>query len=518
MSGIADAGNAEWERNVAIKINEYGWVATRGGVLNWHYLFGHIENPHNYLYVNHPPGMIWIYAFFIKLCGVAYIRLIPLAVNFIGLISLYYLLKRYFNISTAIAAALIYSFLPGTLFLDRSLNIIILSTTFWILITIFTLRWFESGSKKDTALVAAMSIVATQADWVSFLLFPFIAMGIGTLVKKESRRKCLQHLILTFCVATLIYFTEIMIYSNSYGNLLNYLLGQTVAGSFMNEKISFFSAQMKILTKLMLYTNPIAVILAVAGFYTIIAAKDNMQRYILFMLLGPFIILLVAFNKFMYIEIPPYKLIAPFIAASGGCYVCHIVSSGYRIKHSKHFLIITLLFFIVSSVVVSMALEERQVLKSNVASKIAEELVRSTSNRDIILTNLEEKASPFPPWEEGGWLFTSFHSDRFLRFDMTSATQMRKFRDQTGMIPSVYMYVPQAKSVTLDFNSPQSGMLFEKVNAATVAFTEEIRTSRTLSLLLRISRMLGLPAGKMDIRNETSDISFDLVFYRIEYL
>lgn len=174
LNGIADFGDAEWEKNVALKLIEYGWSATNGGILEWHFMFGHIDKPVNYLYVNHPPGMIWLYALFIKTFGAKFIRVIPILLNLMGLISLFYLTKKHFDKNTAIYSALIISFLPGTLFLDSALNIIILSTSFWILIAIITMHWYESNNQNVIYILLITVVFATQVDWVSFFLFPSI--------------------------------------------------------------------------------------------------------------------------------------------------------------------------------------------------------------------------------------------------------------------------------------------------------------------------------------------------------
>jgi 4-amino-4-deoxy-L-arabinose transferase-like glycosyltransferase len=453
LHGVADGGNAEWEKNVALKLNEYGWSATNGGILNWHYVFGHIENPQNHLYVNHPPGMIWLYALFIKIFGCEYIRLIPLLANFIGLTSIYYLSKKYFHNRTAIFSAIILSFLPGTLFLDRSLNIIALSTTFWIFIVIFTMRWYESNDRKDMFLVIIAIVAATQVDWVSFLMLPFMMAGIKILAKKEHHKRYVYCLLLAFTAAGLIYLTEIIVYTKNYKDLFGYLSGQTFIGSTGGGTVSFAEIQKKILTKLMLYTNPIAIILAAFGFFLILRSNNKIHLYISLMLFGPFVVMLIVFNKFMYIEIPPYKLIAPFAAVMGGYALSRLIDTRPKIHSLDVVAFAIVLIFIASSVITNLTLEERKSLKSGVSLKIANELVRHTTNRDLIFSNLREKQYPFPQWEEGSWWFTSFYSDSFLRFDIRSVDQILKFKGQTRMDPTIYMHVPQAAGVDMDFSS-----------------------------------------------------------------
>jgi len=515
LTGVGDAGNAEWEKNVALKLNEYGWQATNGGILNWHYVFGYIENPQNHLYVNHPPGMIWLYAIFIKLFGCEWIRLIPLTFNFIGLTSIYYLSRRYFNQRTAIYSALIVSFLPCTLFLDKSLNIIILSTVFWILVTILTLRWYESERRKDMLLVMTLIVAATQVDWVNFLLLPFIIIGIMMLVKKDYQKKYVYCMLLTFMMAGVIYLSEIIGYSMDYHDLFRYLSNQTVVGSIGMGQISFGVMQSKIITKLMLYTNPIAILLAAMGLYWVAVSKNKKQLYISLMFIGPFVIMIVVFNKFMYVEIAPFKLIAPFIAVAGGYGITRLMNTKISFYRPGIVVLTVMLLFVTTSVIINIALEERKALKSRVSLKIADELVRNTANGDIIFSNLQEKEFPFPCWEEGSWLFTSYYANRFLRFDIKSVDQILKFKDETRMNPTIYMYVPQAKNTNINFNSDAPKISFEKINVVKVDYHEEIKLSRMLSFLLMIADKWGLPATKVGMRNDKYDVYFNVVFYRI---
>ncbi|MHB8580430.1 MAG: ArnT family glycosyltransferase [Ignavibacteriaceae bacterium] len=512
INGLYDSHNEEWERNVAVKLNEYGWQATSGGILEWHYMFGHINNPRDHLYINHPPGMIWAYSLFIKVFGENYLRLIPFLFNLFAALLIYSLTKKYFDTRTALFALGIITFIPGALFFDLSINTIILTLVFWVFILYITLEWFNTGSKKYYYYFFFLILIGSQIDWVIFLLFPFILAGIFFFIIREKRRKYFLFVILTFFSAGLIFLLQIIYYVPNVKHLISYLILQTTSGSIENHQLGFIQIQKKIFTKLVLYGSPIILVFACVGSYLVIKSKNKIHLYILLVLGGPILLLFIFFNRFIFIEVPPFKLVAPFLSVSGAVAINYFLSK--KRKWVSYSIYILLFIFLIVSVITVQLLNERTLTVSNIPAKLASIIKENSSPRTVILTNLVEKKFPFADWDNGSWVFTSYLSDRYIRFDADSEQVLLRDMKDVKIDSALYILTPeQYYDKKLFYNSRK--LKFTKIKELNINVIDDIKISKTLEFMEKMVIKLDLPSNKLFVDNKRK-VNFNLLFYKVK--
>jgi 4-amino-4-deoxy-L-arabinose transferase-like glycosyltransferase len=513
LGNLGSTGDPQWERDEAVKLNEYGWSATNGGIMNWHYMYGRINNPQDHLYINHPPGMIWFYSVFIKFFGDKYIMLFPVLFSFVGLLTLFIVSSKYFGNLAGLFTVIVYTFLPVTLFLDTAINIIPTSLTFWFLIVILTMLWMQSGQQKYYYILLPTCLLACQIDWVSFLLFPFILFGVRLSSPVTYRRKYYLMVLFLFALPGIVYAFQIIYYTNDWERLLIYVRRQSAGGPVLDHDLGLQELLTKILTKLIVYLHPLILLSSFVGLYLLIKERNLQQFYLLLAVGGPCILLMVFFSRFLYIEIPPYKLFAGAVSLISG-YVSGRVFQSSRKALLKATTGLFFILFIISSVLLHSSLEERHKQRSIVSPKIAEQLVKYSTSGEIILTNLQEQAFPFPSWEAGGWLYTSFYADRFIRFGVTSKTRLGKILDDVKTDSCLYVYVPEALEIERDL-SLQLTVKSRQVAHVGIVADEKIHLSPPFSFLQDLSNELHLPSNKV-LSEGNRTVQFQLIIYRVQ--
>jgi len=395
---------------------DYGFFARGGAVLGTDYAHGRLIHPEAFNYIHHPYlGHVWIFSIFYALGGAWGVLACTTAAALFNTLFSYHVFRRWFDVFPSVIATVLYTLAPCFLIYATETHNLNLGSLAWPVGTFLFMSGPDGRPPRWKALwIFAFALLATQLSWFTITLFPtfFLMSAIHRTNWKETlsanvRNRVWWAIFIGGTVGVLLFLLQIVIYSPSVAEPFLYAKSLSHPGS--GGEIGFAPTWFKMMKAFsirgVVMGGPLLWVGVPLGLYLALKRK-----------LGPpstapmFLYLAIWFGlvlklplKFLTDPWPYLFILFPltFITAA----VLQQVKSRAL---SLLFLALTIPCVIYAQVRASVP------AASKTTVVLASYLSRSTQPGDLVLTNLTNRAYPFPSWEWGGCGSAGILADRLI--------------------------------------------------------------------------------------------------------
>ncbi len=458
-----------WEVWEAKKLLEYGWLERAGGIVEIHFMTGHLFHPEAFNYVNHPYPILWLLTAIHWMAGEWGILM---AVAFLGLGSVlltFHVLKRQFGEGVAWWTTTLYVLAPSSVFFNADPNIIAQGAVLWPVAAWIILGGGEGMvlSRERAGLLALAVFLAGQISWMTLMLLPSLVMISGP--QRGGWKEAFAHpspfwkaLVLGAAATVAIFGAQILFYTPNFHTLLTYARGQSALGVGELSRWKMLPAVglralvlvgpalwVGVVAGLVLMRRRISELLVAAGFSLRQLAGWKWRR------LKPSATSsdADAHGDRQTKDASSTGRMKPLLPLVAGSAACFFVFAGVGLILTRFFFrertmyeyllfpgaVLTafalqqvrgwwLRWTLISLAVLGCLYSQAQVsiVKVSQASRMIGAFVAQNSRaEDLVLSNLVEQAPPFQSWDVGSREYTATVADRLLRFGVTDLPRLK---------------------------------------------------------------------------------------------
>jgi 4-amino-4-deoxy-L-arabinose transferase-like glycosyltransferase len=405
-----------WEIFEAKKLLAYGFWERHGAIINWHEMTGVVPNPWAFNYTHHPYPVLWLYTLAYYLGGAVGVIVLVALIGLASCLILYRILEAQYGKSAAWLAVVLYSVAPAAIDYDRDPNSVAMGAVVWPLVLwAFHLRSTAvngGGFSKPWAFGLAV-LIAGQVSWFSLSVLPAF---FWLVLPRESRmRDALRHPLENAAwramgigaLATAgLFLLQFLIYTPSFMEDWHYFLVQSGMSSEIPSRVNLAG---HIAAKTFSQVGPALWLAAgVAVVWIFKTRKPDPLTASALCYLALFAVAGLCLPHFFYVEKSMYRYLlfpAAILAA-----LAFSKLSGRWLRTG-----------VACLAVLGLAFELARVWDtepSQAARLLGEEVGQLSHPEDVVLTNLQPMAPPYPSWDTGGYEFTRRLADRLMRFNI----------------------------------------------------------------------------------------------------
>ena len=227
-----------WEVAEAKKQLEYGFVATKGAIINVHYMSGRVAEPAKFNYVNHPYPILWADTLARWLGGpwgvVAFNALLGLA----GCLAAFAALRRFYAERESFWGAMIFTLAPVNVLFNVNPDQSGLAAIFWPFAVWALARARELPTAGRAWLLGAVVFLSGQVSWSPYSFYPVLLLGaLGVVWERgrgfswEPRPALVKAVVLGAALTVAVFVAQIICYTPDWSDLTGYIGRQAGAES-----------------------------------------------------------------------------------------------------------------------------------------------------------------------------------------------------------------------------------------------------------------------------------------------
>ena len=412
----------DWQVFEARKLNEYGWLARRGALLDVHYLTGVVAHPERFNYVNHPAPIHWgnmlVQRFFGDWGVVFAATLVGLAACVLALLAL----RQLYSPGIALVGAILFAIAPSSIIYDVDANHGALAAVLWPVATLALAPSLAIGPR--AWLLGIACLLAGQASWMVWPVFGALFLGVfGIAWDQRFRATPSKPLIAALLIGgglTVLFFVlQVAVYTPDWDNLFRYL------GKQSTERIGVVQWAVRSVTRSGMSLGPALVLGALGGFLAIVKTRTARPTELVALAYLPlFVAASFILRGFFYNENWPYEYLV-FPAAILTCaFLAALPVGRLRFISSAGLLglaVVGLFYVFLRFSNPSLSAETRF---------IANLIAREAKPREVVATNMVEQMPPLQTWNVSGLYVARQKADRLLRTEISSLDKLGTLLDR----------------------------------------------------------------------------------------
>ena len=219
-----------WDVGVTKKQLEYGFFATKGAIINTHYMFGRVAEPARFNYVNHPYPILWCNTLACWLGGewavIAYTALLGLA----GCLAAFAALRRFYAEKESFWGAMLFTVVPVNIVFNANPDQSGLAAIFWPFTVWALARAREEATAGSAWLLGAVVFLSGQVSWSPYSFYPVLLLGAlgvawerGRGLSWEPRPGLVKAVVLGTGLTVAVFLAQIIFYTSDWSALTGYI-------------------------------------------------------------------------------------------------------------------------------------------------------------------------------------------------------------------------------------------------------------------------------------------------------
>lgn len=215
---------------------EYGFFATKGAIINIHYMCGRVAEPERFNYVNHPYPILWADTLACWVGGpwgvVAFNALLGLA----GCLAAFAALRQFYEERESFWGAMIFTLVPANVLFNANPDQSGLAAIFWPF-TVWALARARTLATAGSAwLLGALVFLSGQFSWSPYSFYPVLLLGaLGVVWERgrglswEIRPAVVKAVVLGAALTGAVFVGQIIFYTSDWSALTGYIGRQASA-------------------------------------------------------------------------------------------------------------------------------------------------------------------------------------------------------------------------------------------------------------------------------------------------
>jgi MFS family permease len=405
------------------KLLEYGFVERQGAILTPQVTTGKLVHPENFNYTHHPLPRYWLCAGVYHFWGANGVALLTTLVGLLESLLVYSALRRHFDFTPALVAALLYACAPAFQFYAVGATSGIFMWLLWPIATLLIpLSNDDARPWPGRGLWLGLTVFLTgQASWFMLSAVPSLLLMSAVTgadwqntIRRNLRNRLWWAILLGAALSLLVFVAQVIHYTPSLHEPFEYVAYLASSG-----QSGFAKTRTGMLLTLSLRTVVLLGPALLAGLLMGIYAASRRKRltrgamammvYALLWGLGA-LFLTFLFNRekwlFTWLLFPAAYLTAGWLSTA------------------KTRAMAWALLALAVPGVVYVQWTASLPGPSQASSRFASYLIQHTEPEDLILTNLKPQTFPFPYWDVSGCDNIKARADRLLFYSITSAGKL----------------------------------------------------------------------------------------------
>lgn len=407
-----------WEVCEAKKQLDYGFFATKGAIINNHFMAGRVAEPAQFNYVNHPYPILWADTLAYWLGGewavIAFNSLLGLA----GCLAAFAALRRFYSERESLFGALLYTLAPAIILFNVSTDQSGIAALFWPFSVWALARAREQPTAGRAWLLGAVVFLSGQVSWSPYSFYPILLLGaLGVVWERgrglawEPRPILVKAVLLGGGLTVAVFLAQIILYTQDWSHLTGYVGRQ----ASLEGGVGLLRMYGGIALRAGLSVGP-ALLLGSLAWLWLLPRWRRLDWLRLGAICYPLLYLLcaLALRRYFFRERHLYCYLAfPLVLLTletlrhwpgrfwrGALAVLAVAGLGYPL------------------------LQATIPVVSQTTLLLSREIHALSQPEQVVATNLAPQQFPFPAWDVGGTGFVGLKADRNLRADIASRAQL----------------------------------------------------------------------------------------------
>lgn len=215
---------------------EYGFFATKGAIINIHFMSGRVAEPARFNYVNHPYPILWANTLACWVGGPWGVVVFTALLNLAGCLAAFAALRQFYGERDSFWGAMIFTLVPANVLFSANPDQSALAATFWPF-TVWALARARTLATAGSAwLLGALVFFSGQLSWSPYSFYPVLLMGAlgvawerGRGLSWEIRPAVVKAVVLGAGLTVAVFLGQIIFYTSDWSALTGYIGRQASA-------------------------------------------------------------------------------------------------------------------------------------------------------------------------------------------------------------------------------------------------------------------------------------------------
>ena len=427
-----------WEVQEAKKQLEYGFVATKGAIINIHYMAGRVPEPAKFNYVNHPYPILWANTLAHWLGGDWAVVALASLVGLTGCLAAYAALRYFYSEKESIWGALLFTLAPANILFNVNSDQSGLASAFWP-ITVWALaRARERQTATSAWLLGATVFLSGQVSWSPYSFYPILLLGtLGVAWERgcgflwDCRPALVKAVILGAGLTVAVFLAQIIFYTSDWSYLTGYVKRQASS----EGGVGLVRMYAGISLRAGLSVGPALVLGSLAGLW-LLPRWRRLDWLRLGAVCYPLLYLLcaLALRRYFFRERHLY------------CYLTFplVILTLETLRHWQGKLWPSLLAILAAAGLGYPLFQATIPVVSQMTLLLGRKIHTLSQPEEVVATNLVPQQFPFPEWDVGSTGYVALAADRNTRPGVANRAQLEALAGnfKTNRLEVLYVFDP----------------------------------------------------------------------------
>ena len=219
-----------WEVCEAKKQLEYGFFATKGAIINIHYMAGRVAEPERFNYVNHPYPILWADTLACWVGGPWGVVVFNALLGLAGCLAAFAALRRFYSEKESFFGAMLFTLVPANVLFNANPDQSGLAAIFWPFTVWALARAREQATAGSAWLLGAVVFLSGQVSWSPYSFYPVLLLGAlgvawerGRGLSWEIRPALVKAVVLGAGLTVAVFLAQIIFYTSDWAALTGYI-------------------------------------------------------------------------------------------------------------------------------------------------------------------------------------------------------------------------------------------------------------------------------------------------------